>query len=202
MKSKTFTPTLGKHYKFYSCQGCGALCCKGSEGTVYSQLLLSDFETVAKYFPILFSFGDMGFLKANILYSDGHNYCPYIQNFQCVIYDERPSICRVYPLSPHIDNQIYIDENCPALNQNFGHEMVKNGVVDALYDYPTLQNYQDKMIKTHLHLHQFNDKNDFKKVLRVANEDFYQYVGKSEDSYMQLHRDSLQNLQKIGLEGG
>ena len=104
---KTFLDTTNKSFTFNNCNGCLSRCCDGKEGTILSQLILDDFEVVSKYFPILFTFGDMGYLKANILFSDGKSFCPYIKNYQCTIYEDRPSICRVYPLSPSHDNKIY-----------------------------------------------------------------------------------------------
>ena len=95
---KTFLDTTDKSFTFSSCNGCPSRCCDGKEGTIFSQLILDDFEVVSKNFPILFTFGEMGYLKANVFFSDGENFCPYIINHQCSIYDQRPSICRAYPL--------------------------------------------------------------------------------------------------------
>jgi len=136
----------------------------------------------------------MGYLKANILFSDGENFCPYIINHQCSIYDERPSICRVYPLSPNLDNKVYLDDSCPAINNEFGTDIVINGKVTDNFNYSTLENYQDKFIDTHQHLEQFNDKKDFKKVVTIKDMEFYSYVGDKKDFYLDLHLSSLENL--------
>ena len=188
---KTFLDTTDKSYTFSSCEGCPAKCCDGKEGTIFSQLILDDFEVVSKNFPILFTFGEMGYLKANILFSDGKSFCPYITNYQCTIYNERPSICRVYPLSPNLDDKVYIDDSCPAINNEFGMDIVVNGKVTDNFKYPTLENYQDKFIDTHLYLEQFNDKNNFEEVIKIKNISFYKYIGKSTDTYINIHLSSL-----------
>ena len=46
----------------------------------------------------------------------------------------------------------YIDDSCPAINNEFGVDIVKNGKISKKFDFPTLHNYQDKFIKTHLFL--------------------------------------------------
>ena len=192
---KTFLDTTNKSFTFSSCDGCPSKCCDGKEGTIYSQLILEDFEVVSKNFPILFTFGNMGYLKANILFSDGKSFCPYIKNHQCTIYNERPSICRVYPLSPNIDNSIYIDDSCPAVNSESGVSIVVDGKVTKNFDYPTLQDYQDKFIDTHLHFERFNNKKDFEKVLTINNIEFYKYIGIKKDLFMDLHISSINHLQ-------
>ena len=191
---KTFLDTTAKSFTFSSCDGCPAKCCDGKEGTIFSQLILQDFETVSKNFPILFTFGEMGFLKANILFSDGENFCPYIVNHKCTIYDERPSICRVYPLSPNLDDKVYIDDSCMAINTEFGTDIVLDGVVTKEFDYDTLNNYQDKFIDTHQHLEQFNNINNFKNIITIKGMKFYSYIGQSRSIYMDLHIKSLSNL--------
>lgn len=200
---KTFLDTTAKSFIFSSCDGCPSKCCDGKEGTIFSQIILDDFETVSNNFPILFTFGEMGYLKANILFSDGNGFCPYIANHQCTIYDDRPSICRVYPLSPNLDDKIYIDDSCPAISSKFskdqvalpyGKDIVLDGKVTKNFNYPTLNNYQNKFIDTHLHLEQFNDINDFEKIITINNISFFKYIGTSKDTYIKLHLSSLNNF--------
>ena len=190
---KTFLDTSNKSFSFSSCEGCPSKCCDGREGTVFSQLILADFELVSKNFPILFTFGDIGYLKAVVLFSDGKSFCPYVKNHQCTIYNERPSICRVYPLSPSIDNNIYIDDSCPAVKINTKGNMVDNGELSASYKYDTLQNYQDKYINTHLELEKINKKEDFEAILSINNITFYKYVGSERNKYINYHISSLIN---------
>ncbi len=188
---KTFLDTTDKSFTFSSCNGCPSKCCDGKEGTIFSQIILDDFETVSKNFPILFTFGEMGYLKANILFSDGESFCPYITNHQCTIYDERPSICKVYPLSPNLDDKIYIDDSCPAINSEFGTDIIIDGKVTENFNYSTLTNYKNKFISTHLHLEQFNEKSKFKELITIKNMIFYKFIGTTQDRYINMHLSSL-----------
>jgi hypothetical protein len=194
---KTFVAIENRSYFFSSCEGCPARCCDGREGSVFSQLLLEDFEIVSKKFPILFTFGEMRYLKANVLLSDGKNFCPYIVNHQCTIYDERPNVCRNYPLSGNLDNQIYIDDSCPAIHSEFGKDIVIDGIVQKAFDNETLHNYQEKFLDTHHYLKQFNHKEDFDKVITINDIEFYKYTKASSDDYMNLHIKSLDKLNKV-----
>ena len=102
---KTFENVKNSTYTFGSCDICDAQCCDGNRGSIFSQLILEDFEPVHKNFPILFSIGELGYLKPVVLLSNGNGFCRYIKDMKCVIYDERPSICKIYPLS-FIDRQV------------------------------------------------------------------------------------------------
>ena len=190
---KTFLDITEKTFSFSSCNDCPSKCCDGREGTVYAQLILEDFEVVSKHFPILFTFGDLGYLKAVVLFSDGKNFCPYVKNHQCSIYNERPSICRVYPLSPNVDDKIYIDDSCPAVNSSTGQMVVNNGKVTKEFFSPTLQSYQEKYITTHLELEKINDINNFKSVKIINNISFYKYTGSIKNKYTNYHFSSLIN---------
>ena len=190
---KTFLDTTDKSFSFSSCEGCPAKCCDGREGTIFSQLILSDFEMVSKNFPILFTFGEMGYLKAVVLFSDGTSFCPYIKDHKCTIYDERPSICRVYPLSPNIDDNVYIDDSCPAVTQNEINNMVSDGKVSESYKYNTLENYQEKYINTHLELEKINNRDEFEIVKTINGICFYKYMGNKKNKYINYHKKSLKN---------
>jgi hypothetical protein len=194
---KTFISTENKSFTFSSCDGCPARCCDGREGSVFSQLLLEDFELVSKNFPILFTFGDLGYLKANVLLSNGEDFCPYIINHQCTIYESRPNVCRNYPLSGNLDNQIYIDDSCPAIHSEFCQDIVVDGIVQKAFDNETLHNYQEKFLDTHHYLEQFNHKENFDKVITINNIEFYKYTRASSDEYMNLHIKSLDKLNKV-----
>jgi len=194
---KTFLSTKDKSFTFSSCEGCPARCCDGRGGSVFSQLLLEDFEIVSKNFPILFTFGDLGYLKANVLLSNGEDFCPYIVNHQCTIYENRPNVCRNYPLSGNLDNQIYIDDSCPATHSEFGQDIIVDGIVQKTFDNDSLHNYQNKFLETHHYLEQFNHKEDFDKVITINNIEFYKYIKASSDSYMNLHIKSLDNIYKV-----
>jgi len=190
---KTFLEITDKTFNFTNCENCQARCCDGREGTVFAQLILEDFEIVSKNFPILFTFGDMGYLKAVVLFTNGTGFCPYVKDNKCSIYEQRPSICRVYPLSPNIDNKVYIDDSCPAVSLVDGEKIIDNGNVVKDFMYPTLENYQDKYIQTHLELEKINDIKEFESVISINNITFYKYIGKNRNKYINYHISSLIN---------
>lgn len=194
---KTFIDTTNKSFTFSSCEGCPARCCDGREGSVYSELLLEEFERVSRNFPILFTFGELGFLKANVLLSNGKGFCPYIVNYKCTIYEDRPQVCRNYPLSPHLDNNIYIDDSCPAIASEDGIDIVLNGEVKELFYNESLENYQDKFLNTYNHLKEFNVASNFEKVVTINGIEFFKFIGRSEDKFIKLHIQSMSNLKKI-----
>ena len=192
---KTFLDIENKSYNFSNCNDCPARCCDGREGTVFAQIILEDFELVYKNFPILFTFGDLGYLKAVILFSNGKGFCPYIKDHKCTIYDQRPSICRVYPLSPNVDDKIYLDDSCPAIVDVDNHDsipIVKDGKVTEQFFYKTLQSYQDKYIETHIELEKINEKKHFEIYQTINNINFYKYVGDVLTPYISFHHKSLQ----------
>jgi len=194
---KTFIDTTNKSFSFSSCEGCPARCCDGREGSVYSELLLEEFERVSRNFPILFTFGELGFLKANVLLSNGKDFCPYIVEHKCSIYEDRPQVCRNYPLSPHLDNHIYIDDSCPAIASLEGIDIVIKGTIQNPFYNSSLDNYQDKFINTYNHLKEFNMVSNFQKVVTINGIDFFKFIGTSEDKFIKLHIQSLKNLNKV-----
>jgi Fe-S-cluster containining protein len=194
---KRFIDTTDQTFTFSSCEGCPARCCDGKEGSIFSELILEDFEQVAKNFPIVFTFGELGFLKANVLLSNGKDFCPYNINYKCTIYDERPAVCGIYPLSQNVDNKVYIDDLCPALNSDIGIKIVDSGVVSKNFFHKKLDNYQDKFIDTHTYLQQFNQKCNFKQIGTINNICFYEFIEDSNDRFIQLHIQSMKNLNKV-----
>lgn len=140
----------------------------------------------------------MGYLKAVILLSNGKDFCPYIKDFKCTIYEERPSICKSYPLSTNIDNILYHDINCPGIS-NSGFELVKNGKISEHFKTFIFDDYQTKYIKTHEELEKFNKKEDFSIVTIINGKEFYKYTKKASNNYITMHQDSLNNLKKYNL---
>ncbi len=189
---KNFQNIQNQSFSFSSCEGCGAKCCSGLYGSNFSQLLLEDFEEVYENFAILFTFGDMNYLKANIILTKEYEFCKYIKDNICTIYDKRPNVCKNYPLSTNIDNIKYVDISCPALVP--GSNMVKKGEVDKNFDSKNLSNYQDKFLNTHFYLEKFSLKSDFEEVLNIKGLAFYKYTKTSDDKYMNFHFHSLKNL--------
>ncbi len=187
-----FVPVKGRRFGFSGCAGCEAHCCDGRRGIVFSQIVLEDFEAVYRHFPILFIFGNLGFAKPVILLTNGRDFCPYLEDFRCTIYEERPSICRSYPLSPQIDNQLYIDQDCPAVGDRGAPIVTPEGIAPA-FDVPTLQGYQERFLKGH---RLFNEEcaPHFKPALTLGQSTFFQIASGLEGPIARWHHASLKRL--------
>ena len=50
--------------------------------------------------------------------------CPFLAEDECLIYDQRPMVCRAYPLvineKSFVEHNFYIDRNCPAYGEILG----------------------------------------------------------------------------------
>lgn len=181
-------------YSFSSCECCNAACCDGSKNILYAQIILEDFKLVSKNFPILFIFGELGYAKPVVLLTNGKDFCKYIKNNRCTIYESRPSICRVYPLSANIDNQVYIDQSCPALSMS-DKKPVDNTKILKEFDNPILDNYQDKYINTHNQFDQYNQKENFNLVFTINGVKLFKFNKDFDDEYVKLHLKSLKHLE-------
>ncbi len=190
---KNFEAILNQTYTFGNCNICDARCCDGNRGSTFSQLILADFEVVYKNFPIVFLLGELGYLKPVVILSNGRGFCRYIQDMKCVIYDERPSVCKLYPLSPHLDNKTYIDTTCPALNE-LGNPITKEGVVQKDFFHKSLIDYQGKYIDTHNHFEQFNKKENLDKALTINTNTFYKFKKDFDDEFIKMHLESLHHI--------
>lgn len=194
---KEFISTENLNFTFGNCNNCEAKCCNGKQGTLFSQIILNEFEKVYKNFPILFTFGDLNFIKPVVLLTNGKDFCPYLKDYKCSIYENRPTVCKTYPLSPNLDNKVYIDTLCPEVGkQNI--EIIKNSNIKHDFNNDIFYDYQDKYIDTHFKFQKFN-KNDFKKFVTINNIDFFNYTGQIESKYMQMHSQSLENYKKFYL---
>lgn len=194
---KQFTNTQNKTYTFSSCIKCEAKCCDGRKGTIFSQILLEDFIECYENYPILFIFGELGYVKPVIILTNGKSFCKYLQDFKCEIYNNRSSICKAYPLSSNIDDNIYIDENCPAVNNYLEKNkiIVSNNIVTNEFKVTTLSNYQEKYINTHFELEKFNKKENFKIALIINGIKFYKYIRHEDNKYIKMHQNSLIHLE-------
>lgn len=188
-----FKKLSNSSYTFSSCDGCEALCCDGSKNILYAQIILSDFEQISKYFPILFIFGELGFAKPVVVLTNGKDFCKYITNNRCTIYEERPSICRVYPLSAHIDNETYIDEFCPGVSWNT-NKTVNNEKITKDFDNEILNDYQDKYIQTHNQFEQYRQEENFELVMTINGVKFFKFNKDFDDEYLKIHHESLKHL--------
>ncbi len=193
---KQFKNIEDKTITFSSCEICESNCCDGKKGTTFSQIIIDDFSIVYKNFPILFIFGELGFCKPVIILTNGQTYCKYLKDFKCVIYENRPSICKLYPLSPNIDNNIYVDENCPAVNNNFKSTIIsENSKIKKDFFHNNLDNYQDKYIDTFREFEVFDKKEDFSLAIEINGMHFFKCTKNTENKYIQMHQDSLMHLE-------
>lgn len=194
---KEFVLTKDLNFTFGNCKNCNAMCCNGIHGTVYSQIILEEFEKVYKNFPILFIFGELGFVKPVVLLTNGKDFCPYLKEYKCTIYDKRPTVCRTYPLSPNLDNEIYIDLQCPEVNKDSNFIITKNKITPN-FSNNIFNNYQDKYINTHFEFENLKKEN-FEKLFEIKNISFYKINLNLDSKYVIFHKKSLINLKKFNL---
>lgn len=195
---KEFILTTNKKFTFGDCSNCEARCCKGSFGTVYTQIILEEFEKVWQNFPILFTIGDLGYVKPVILLTNSINSCPYLQDSKCSIYEKRPTVCRTYPLSPSISNEIYIDKTCPEVNKG-EFTIVDNNEIHENYKETIFDNYQEKFIETFYKFEKVDIKKDLTLIHEVQGIELYKFNKTSKCEYIKIHQDSLRNLKKFKL---
>ena len=98
-------------------------------------------------------------------------------------------MCRTYPLSPNIDNFIYIDNSCPELNKadnilNFEDEI--------------FENYQEKYMNTHFEFEKLKIE-EFEKILSIKGVDFYRFIGDEKSKYLDFHKLSIKLLENFKL---
>ncbi len=192
---KEFILTKNRDFTFSGCENCEALCCNGKFGTIYSQIILEEFEKVYKNFPILFIFGELDFIKPVVLLTNGDHSCPYLEDYRCSIYQNRPTVCRTYPLSPNLDNQIYIDVTCPEVNKSNSYIIKDNKVLKNFHD-EIFEDYQNKYIDTHFEFEKLK-KEEFETILDIKNISFSKFTGISSSKYIDMHLKSLKNLDKF-----
>lgn len=191
---KSFEETVNKTYTFGSCQTCEANCCDGRKGSVMAPINLEDFELVSQYFPIAFILGELGFIQPVVLLNGSKTFCRYIKNHQCSIYENRPSICRIYPLSPTLDNRLFIDTNCPAINTP-GEEIIKEGRVQESFMDEKLMNHQTKCVATYVEFKNLSDKKNYKELIRFNDSILYRLKeNQSNNYYLNLHLNSLNHF--------
>ncbi len=185
---KYFVPTSNKNYSFSSCDSCEAKCCNGSYGTLFSQIILEDF-TNFENFPILFTFGNLDFAKPVIMLTNGTNFCRYLKAMKCSIYDKRPQVCKNYPLSPNLDEKVYIDLSCPFVKE----AEEKSDFIKINKQNYYFKNYKDLYLNTYFEFEKYKKK-DFQKLFTLRDIDFYGYLKDDENQFIKMHQKSLVHL--------
>lgn len=177
-------------YSFSSCDACESRCCDSNYGTIYSQIVLEDFSNYT-YFPLLFTFGSKGYIKPVLLLTNGQDLCRYIKDHKCTIYSKRPKVCQNYPLSPNIDNTVYIDLACPGISEE---ESTNNDFVENFKKDSYVKDYKDLFVETYFEFENLKSE-DFTKLFTIRNIDFYAYTKYSENKYIKMHQSSLVHLE-------
>lgn len=192
----TYLNIEGLDFYFSGCESCDKRCCDGRAGYALTPLIVDDFEEVYKHFPILFgSVNDV--FRPLMLLNDGNSTCSYLdENGQCMIYDERPPSCRLYPISPFFD-EVFIDSNCPSVSGGItGEPIVKGGKVTEKFYYKRLANFSQKLDKTSAFMKELvKNTQDFEPVGEVSGVVLFRYIGDLDNKYVQLHKDSLLHLE-------
>jgi len=177
---------------FSNCDGCEQMCCTGSKFSL-APLVLEDFERVYKYFPILFGTVNDEF-KAFIPLNNGKESCPYLDsNLKCSIYESRPPACRLYPISPYFD-QLFVDTSCKAVGFEGDFLVSPKYLSNSFYD-KRLENFVPKLEETKDFLELI--KNDLEHIVTIHDIKLYKYNANLNNTPIQLHLQSLSNLDKF-----
>ena len=132
---------------FLDCSGCDAKCCQSN--LIYASLY--DIEKTTNLFPLFFMIQNHKISLVYFFYygEDNNEYCPYLTNNLCSVYENRPYACRTYPFS-NKKTDIYYSTTCPHIleNQDSGIKLVKNRQINKqlVKDFITtdfLKNQQD-----------------------------------------------------------
>ena len=176
---------------FSGCSTCKGNCCNGAKGFAAAPLILDDFEAVYQNFPILFSVSGQK-LSAYVLLNDGKRYCKYYIDQQCSIYLHRPPACKLYPVSPYFEH-IFVDTACPSVNNNAGYSVCRDGKLNSAFATKRLENFVEKLEKTHVFFESINMLEDFEHVGNVSGIALFKYVKSSTNRYIQMHIESLKH---------
>lgn len=193
---RNFENIEGQNISFSSCLECASRCCDGLRGFVIAQIILNEFEYVSKNFPIVFILDQEDFLYPVILLTNGKDFCRYFKDFECQIYEQRPSVCKIYPLSPTLENEIFVDMECPAvktedeLSTNC-QSMVKEGKVEEVFYNGVFEDFRGEFLKTYFHFKQLNKTENLEFLTQIHGKKFYKFKNDMNDEYIKTHLDSL-----------
>jgi hypothetical protein len=108
-----------------NCDGCNAKCCKQE----WIEIDQEEFDRLWKIKH--FKYHDFGYLK----YIDLP--CPFLLNDKCSIYEQRPRMCRTFPLNSR-NNSYVLCKSCPKLHE-FTMEDMKKSALELDKSYECLQ---------------------------------------------------------------
>ena len=184
------------HLKFSNCQGCQQSCCDGSR-FILAPIVLDDFQYIYKKFLITFAVID-GRLRMVMILSNGFSPCLYYKEGACTIYDERPPACVLYPYTPY-DDEVLIDTTCDAIGE-IGSEVNVGGTklldqVDPSFYHPRLEGFSQKLDESEAFLESLNW--EFRPILQLGDIMLQAYTGNQQNSFIQMHKASLEFLNEL-----
>ena len=172
--------------RFKGCDNCTTNCCDGSRISL-SPLILDDFYEVYENFAIGFAKIETD-IKPVVILNDGKSSCKYNINNKCTIYDIRPPACKMYPISPYIDGNIYVDVSCEAVGMSGEFLCDSNGFSDAFY-HKRVQNITHKLRLTFEWTQKISD--NLVPLVKIKDIMIFKYNGDINDQYIQMHQKSL-----------
>ena len=114
---------IERFHKRFRCLRCGQCCTVG----IGIALLPKDVRTIKglsyKLGIARSKFRDLTYTKDGLRYIKYP--CPFYKDNECIIYNDRPLACRVYPLSVLKNKGIFIHNQCTSIKKYFG-ELCEN----------------------------------------------------------------------------
>jgi len=171
-----------ENLKFNNCENCSK-CCEGK--FFLAPLILEDFKEVYKKFEIYFVKIEESIKAVMVLSEEGK--CKYLENGKCLIYDDRPPACKIYPYSPYFD-EVRLDISCDGVGLS-GEELIlnKNEFKNSPFFHKRFENFVEKLSKTEKFLNQYKDKLKYKKEIKGVK--LYEIVDNNE--YIKMHQTSI-----------
>lgn len=188
----SFVNIKNRDLYFNGCSSCEGTCCNGAKGFAASPLILEDFETVHKNFPILFSVNGED-LVVYVLLNNGKGHCKYYIDHKCSIYEQRTPACRLYPISPYFEH-ILVDTACSAVSYESGKLLCSNGIVQSDFYTKRLENFVAKREATKVFLESIKHVEDFEYIGELLGLPLLKYVKPSDNPYIQMHLESLKHF--------
>ncbi|WP_457560069.1 YkgJ family cysteine cluster protein [Caminibacter sp.] len=167
--------------KFKGCEGCSE-CCKKP----FAPLVLDDFKKVYENFAIVLV--DIVHIRPMMVIAKDKA-CKYLENEKCLIYEERPPACRIYPFSPFFD-KLYLDVGCKGVGiEGDFLPMDWNEFRWSDFFDERFIKFEEKLLKTNVWL----EGKKFKKAGKIRGMEYF-VLEEIEDEYDKMHLDSLKNL--------